>query len=180
MGWILGVYRGQFFSGYRVLRCFFAESEYRVFNKLENWKKCKHSICFVFSYLGSNCLYNVKEIRQMDLNEWYRMCCWNLLSVDNWINHHWSAWQWHMKRNWERTTVIVILLLKKRNLLGLFILPSPSITEYWDTRQIPSTEWLHGTALLSIVHQALTRKSVQVTNCFNDELERPSKGPDPH
>ena len=52
-----------------------------------------------------------------------------------------------MKRDWERTAVIAILLLKKGNLLRLIILPSPSITGYWDTRQIPSTEWLPGTAL---------------------------------
>ena len=87
----------------------------------------------------------MKEVRQRDLNEWYWMCCWNLLSVDNWINHHWSTWQWQMKRNWERTTVIVILP-KEWNLLGLIILLSPSIAEYKDNRQIPSTEWLPGTA----------------------------------
>src|SRR6218665_3455175 len=89
---IRGVLRS---TSYRVLRRFFAESEYRVFNPLtgefiwnyklvfgrvfsscpvkrltneKNWKKCKHSICFVFSYLGS-CLYNVNEVLQMDLNE---------------------------------------------------------------------------------------------------------------
>jgi len=49
----LGVYRRQFFSlstGYRVLRRISAEFEYLT--NYKNWKKCKHSICFVSSSNG--------------------------------------------------------------------------------------------------------------------------------